>query len=491
VIGGFGLFLGIAAAISPWLTVALVASAVGLLIVSKFKAHYILWLIAFTIPFRFEYELADARLNLTELLALLLVALVLSRSFVKREFSWVTLPYKGILSVYLVCVLVAHAYGPEIEGIAQGIWHLYKNAIALPLLYFVVFASIKSRRQVKIAAGVLIVATALSSIVGSVQTFSGGRYLTGHGANGNLRYLGILSRYPSEDIFLYSLLARGPSYVPGTDIFRAHGGLTNHINFGAFLSTVLLLTLSLFLYSRSLKNQVLLGVSIILMVGCLLFTFSRAAWVASAASSLLMISLMRKTKTFLFVVMIGLTFLMLVLILLPIVTEILPPFFLGRTTSILTPGQTPEMQGRFAAWRQALRWIEGRPLLGMGTHKVKGTIMGHTVPSSHNIFLDVAYTQGLIALGSLLLLLYMFAKDALCLHNRSDSRYFQGLGLGILGGLAAFVIAGMFSSLLAYLDTAGLFWFVAGLLVAARRVSLGRREVGPHRNLDRFGTGMR
>lgn len=474
--GVLGLFLGIAAAISPRLAVALVASAVGLLIILKAKAHHVVWLIAFTIPFRFEYELASVRVNWTELLALLLAGLVLLRSFTERDFTWIKLPYKGLFSLFLMCGLIARVLGPEVEGIAQGVWHLYRTVIALPLLYFVVFASVRSERNLKITIGALITSFTLSSGVGIVQTLSGGKYLTGQGAYGNLRFLGIFPPYPSDaQEIARSYVGRisDVTHVPRTNIFRAHGGFTTHNYFAIGLVVVLATSTSLFLHTRSTKKKLLLGIAGIIQGLGLIFTFSRGGWIGFVISLVMIILSVRKRPGYLLVLK-GMTLAALAIAFLVIVILMSPPPLVERAASILNPSEASEMQARFIAWSKSLRGIEEHPLWGHGTGGVEGVLMfGHSV-TSHNIFLSVAYERGLIGLGALLYLVFSFVRDAFCLYYRNKkgvNRYLHGLGLGMFAGFTGFVVSGMLTSPILYPDGAVIFWFVAGLLVAVRRIS--------------------
>jgi hypothetical protein len=470
----FSLFLGVLAAVSPWLAVGLLGSAAGLLAILRAKTHYLMWLLAFTLAFQFEYELASIRFNWTELLALLLTCILISRSLVENDSTWLRLPHKGLFAVFLICGLIAQILGPGIESIAQGTWHLYKVVLAMPLLYFVAFVSIRSKRVLKTAVAILVISFTISSGVGIIQTLSGGRYLTGLGVYGNLRYLGIFPPFPSEVQEIMKNFVGTVSdltHVPNTAIFRAHGGFTNHNYFAVGLVMTLSITTSLWLYAQSSKRKLLLGVATIVQLLALILTFSRGGWVGFALSVTVIVLLVRKKPGYLLVLKtmiiggIGISLVIIAMLMLPTPLA-------TRATSILNPAEATEMQGRFEAWSTSLQEIQKHPVWGTGTSEVAGvTMFGHNV-TSHNIFLSIAYERGLIALVAFIFLLAVLARDSLRLvgKRKNDDLYLQGLGLGLLSGVTGFLAAGMLASPILYPESAALFWFTAGLLEAAVRI---------------------
>lgn len=469
--------VGLLAALSPVLGMVAVLALIIAALILKLDIRSILYLTILLVPFRFEWEITSYSIRLTpfDLLIAYLAFVTLPWSLVRRRiFEHLWVPHLGAFLAYLIVGLVARTLGPDFKDPVQGTWYLYKTVVEFPLLFVLAFAHLRTKEHVEKAVLILLVAMTTSAAMGMVQTATSGRLLSGHSVHGNLRYLGLFPPYSSERkaaFAPYMGIFPNPAYLPGTTVFRAHGGADNHINFGAALSATAPLTLALLLRSRPRRRQRWLAVSFALQSLALYLTFSRAAWMAYLAAVLLVAFLPYlkrwiRVSTFvrrlvLVIIIIGASGLAYLL---------LPKGLQDRMATLLNPLDTPEMQSRMWVWKASIKQIASHPFLGVGTYRVVGVEFWGLAASSHHIFLSVAHTLGLPALFLFLYILIGLTVDAWCVYRQGKALEWSGIGLGLLAGLFGFVVAGMFSSVLIYEDTAILFWTMAGLAAAARQV---------------------
>lgn len=468
-----GVVLSILSTVSPLLSLGLVlAAGIGFYLASVGVQHTLL-LIALLVPFRFEYELLglSARVMPIDLLIGCALIATLLKVLLTRRISLLRVPHLSAFVTFLAWSTVSRVIGPEMHSPVQGVWYIYKNTIEFPLLYILLFANLRNTSQIERLLKALILSSTLSAMIGIVQTVTGGEYLTGRGLHGNLRYLGFLMPYSSDLRAMYApYLGRlsGIMFIQGTRVFRAHGGLANHIDLGAFLSTALPLTITLFLKARSRRARILTSGMAAVQALALLFTFSRAAWVAIAAAVLLILVLTR-SKRILTIMFVSLLILGIVVI---VAAKLNLTAQLGeRFSSIFDPTSAPAMQARFRVWNKSLEDIARNPFVGRGTDRVGEEMFWGIVASSHNVFLNVAYAEGIIALMALLVLVAYLYREGWQLYKRGDDRFLRAVGLGGLASLTGFITAGIFSSLLSYPGPEGLFWMMAGILASASRLA--------------------
>ena len=456
----------------------------------------LLILLAAFLPFFIQVEMAGARVGPNVVLVTAAVLFLLWEFLgLPSQFNWrsllshlASIPRWPVLAAFLSWSVLAVALGPGINGRVQGVWHVYRNAVEMPLVFGIVYLAVRSKGFARQLCLVLIGSATLSAAVGIIQSLSNGAWLTGLGPRGNMLYLGFLVPYPSE-IRTYMQRANPVEIaqlylLPGSDILRAYGGLTRHIYLGALLATVGGLTLGFVLNSQSRRNQLLLGGAFLIQCLGLAFTYSRSAevtmlvlvglglWIASGGFRL------RKR-----VVVAG-----ALLFLIASGTVVLaegrdlavrlarssqssgaksPSLGValeeGRLSStVLDPEGDAQVGGRLELWRTTLQRIIQRPLLGYGYGTVQVPKWGDVSP--HNIFLSIPYTFGIVALVLFLVLWLSFIWDSFWMGLRQQ----EPLAIGLFLALVGFTLTGLFSSTIAIPDTAPLFWFSAGLLEAIR-----------------------
>jgi O-antigen ligase len=226
------------------------------------------------------------------------------------------------------------------------------------------------------------------------------------------------------------------------------------------------------------KVKILLIILIFLLLACLALTYTRSAWIGILTSfSLGVCYLFRKLfpgeKKILLLIFAGL-FLMFL--------------FLPRTMKVgsalsenlnFPPDQpiqervisTESVLIRGKLWEEALSIIEDFPLLGAGLNtysrvavNYKMSQYGGTYP--HNSFLQMAAETGILGLLSFLWILFEFFKGGFFYLHKINNP----LVLGLLCGIAAFLVQSFADTNLYALQSVVLFWFMLGLTAAVTKI---------------------
>ena len=219
-----------------------------------------------------------------------------------------------------------------------------------------------------------------------------------------------------------------------------------HYNdFGAYLVVVLSLA---FVYSfKDKKHFIRFLFLIIILFFCILFTYSRGAWLGFL-SSVLFSSFFLKRKYFIFLVLFFLVFI------------IFNPML--RERLIFTFSNTGDA-GRFCLWKATILMIKDNPFLGKGI----GTFMDYLpiydkelgYQYAHNSYLQIAAETGVFSLLFFVLFIFsiLYTNIKIFIKNKNL------LVLAINSAIFGYSVHSFFDTQFYGLQTATLFWVILGL----------------------------
>lgn len=463
--------------IAPLYAALLVLLAVGGLVFIGLlqRPHLVLYGLVFFMPYAAGIsveQLAGAELTPLTVLAGLLLAILGIRFLVLGRLYLI--PSMVPWLVFILVSFVSFALGPQITGLLQGVWALYRLVVVNALLYFAINTLWRSTAQAQRGLKILSYSAALAGLIAVVQTLSGGHLLGGFATN--QRYLGLF--FPISDQVLEgpsAQLASGHLYLAGTRIYRGHGTFFAANYFGAFLSVILCMTWGLFRGARGWRRW-WWGLVLGLQVGGVIATFSRSAWAAALAG--LGISVFaelwltggrrvvgRVLRVALLMVPIGLVVLIFVLQM-----ERVGEHFV----TLLTPWKVPEFQWRLRVWQLSIEGTLSHPLLGAGVPTILDVpwYFANQKFSSHNLFLSVAYTNGLVVFVLFVFFIWQWVYFAWRSAKRLKLFAKRMVAMGLLGAAVAFLVAGVGSSLMSIESIATLFWFMIGTTTVIRREAI-------------------
>jgi len=281
---------------------------------------------------------------------------------------------------------------------------------------------------------------------------------------------------------------------------RVMGTMGNPVSLGAYLVLVLPLSLALFLGQRespprSRFSHLIAWMALPLLVSCLVFTYSRAAWLASFASFgfllLLLLTLpvawpARRWRSLFplkrtLLLLVGVLAVFLIFQSLPKFTEFEGPSYspAERALSAVNLGEG-SIASRLLMWRISLRVVSDYPFFGSGPDTFALAIPPYRpveyervieetarFSSPHNDFLEVAATMGSFGALTYLWVVLSFLGVAFFLMRRVGDE----LGLLVAGLLAAalgYLIQVQFS--FHYICAAPLFWMLMGTTLALGKI---------------------
>jgi putative inorganic carbon (HCO3(-)) transporter len=330
----------------------------------------------------------------------------------------------GFVLINLISIFNSSYVYESLEG-------FFGKVMEYVLLYFVIVESINTKKQFRNLIAVMLFTCALIGIDGLFQQFFGFDFM------------------------------RQREYI---DFLRASFGNPGH--FGAWLSMVIPITLSLFLFgTKKWGNlRVFSGLLSLLLFSCLMLVGKRGPWVAFSGAVLL-IGLLRSKKL-----------LIIVLVCILLSPFILPEPWKGRVRSIFST-TNPSNRERFGFWKKTIVMIKDRPVFGHGINTFDSNWPKYRVGGKagiyypHNCYLQMAAETGIIGLGMFIWVMVMLFKTSISFLKKmkietEEDRFYQAFGLGILGGITGCLIHSFVDNNLYILLLATFFWVLVGLSIS-------------------------
>ncbi len=272
-----------------------------------------------------------------------------------------------------------------------------------------------------------------------------------------------------------------------------------------FLGAYLIMLIPLALSRIIKKVKIYYLFLLLLLFTCLIFTYSRAAWLGLSGSILLWIILTPKQLFFRFpkkMFYLSGTIILFIIVFLSfykflplknIHSSIFSPV-VDRINSI-TNLKERNIASRLSGWQSCLKMIKNNPLLGMGQDTFGINFRRYMSPSyetfsrrnvnagyAHNEFLQIIVTRGIIGLMIYLFLLFTFfqtgikiikKKDLSLTHSVKNSGQNPGrlcctgleiklLTAGLMGSATALLIQNQFS--FSILTTSVIFWLLVSFI---------------------------
>ena len=201
------------------------------------------------------------------------------------------------------------------------------------------------------------------------------------------------------------------------------------------------------------------------MIFCLVFTYSRAAWLA-VTLSMILLGLFRSKK----------------LLVIMLITVLILPFIAShytrqRLSSIVEP--SPGDNVRFTLLREALNIAEDFPFLGSGLNTYAAIAPYYKLAEDtgcypHNSYLHMLAESGTLGLVSFLLILIILFRTSMKNAKRINDKFYGAVLMGLLAGLFGFLVHSFLDVNIYSLQLGNLMWFIMGLIIAVQRVSFQR-----------------
>ena len=222
----------------------------------------------------------------------------------------------------------------------------------------------------------------------------------------------------------------------------------------AVLNVWVLFAAGHFFYTKEKPMKIILGLYILSALGLIYLTSSRGGWLGLAGGIFLFgLMFLKKRYPGWFKKSLGYlkrpAYLIGFIIIVAAVLA-LAVFVLVKISNQPTHG--PIMSSRTFLWNPAITAIKESPWIGNGPYayilyylRENSIPNNHLFDYAHNIYLDTLASSGIIGLIALIGILIVIYKVLFKFLSEKDSYLFY-LGLGVFGGLSAFLIHGLFDS---------------------------------------------
>ena len=316
------------------------------------------------------------------------------------------------------------------------------------LSYFLVVNLIRGTDWIKRCIGCLACSTVLVSLYGIYQYF----------------FSSLNSKWQDTEMF---------DSISG----RVVSTLENPNVLGEFLIMAIPFFFCFFFLQKGFSKKTLTLVPLGIVGLCLIFTWSRGAWLGLILGALLFLLMYnRKSLTVMFFALFGI----------PALPYVLPENILLRFTSIGNLADSSTSY-RVYIWKGTLRMIRDYFVSGIGTGvNVFPTIYPRysyggieTAPHSHNLFLEITVELGIFGLIAFLAIVICFAKQSFhanTLNGAPRERLFTIAGFS---GIVAVLAQGMTDYVWYNYRVLLWFWLITGLTCAAARAARRQDAVRP------------
>ncbi len=279
---------------------------------------------------------------------------------------------------------------------------------------------------------------------------------------------------------------RGYQYSRLTASFSAANGLA------AWLIVIIPLVMGIFIWVKVMHStlKVALFILILMLLNCLLLTYSRGAWLGIMVAAIVMSyyvlrnsKLKTKIHYLYFAICLFLIFLFVSKLINVKMRKIEKVNFdSGQTVGERIKSVIKINEGaslvRINLWKESLMMLRDHPFIGCGINTYSIVAPAYKVSESggiypHNSFLQKSAETGLLGLFAFLWILFSFFKIGLQhLHIRKDM-----LVLGLLSGILAFLVQSIFDNHLYSLQLVVLFWYMLGLTIAVINLEADRIKI--------------
>lgn len=247
---------------------------------------------------------------------------------------------------------------------------------------------------------------------------------------------------------------------------RVFSILTSPNILGSLMTLALPLTLSFGAISESNKKKVLFYFLALMMTGCLVFTFSRGAWIGFGVAILAYVFLKDKR-------------LLIPVIILGLLAIVLVPGIANRITYMLSPEyiESSLRGGRLVRWITGLKILEGTPVFGVGLGHFGGAVAinnelsylvgTETVETFYmdNYYLKTAVETGLFGLFAFVMLMYQIIINGLRTIRITTDKASKELEIGIFAGLFGVIVHNFVENVFEVPMMTSCFWLLVAVLM--------------------------
>jgi len=235
----------------------------------------------------------------------------------------------------------------------------------------------------------------------------------------------------------------------------------------AFYAEYSLVLLGLIFFDKLKRRRLLFMMILLANTYCLMFSFSRGAYLAGLVGGIFVLFVARrKYLPLLFALALGGLF---------VAPRVLPVSVVERIDMTMEKENDgvggdakfdSSAEARLDFWAYAIDVFKANPVFGRGFDTF---IRSHPERmDTHNMYLNVLAEMGLVGGTILMLLFFLSFRDGWKLYRVSEERFLRGLGLGFSGCVIACMISNIFGNRWTYVPLSTYYWVFWGLVMRGR-----------------------
>ncbi len=255
------------------------------------------------------------------------------------------------------------------------------------------------------------------------------------------------------------------------------GGVFDEPNYlAAFFNYYMFLPLGFLLLNRNRLKYWTLLIPFLICFRGLMVSFSRAGYLAFAASSYAIAFF--RSRFSLFFVVLATVAVLLNPALLPEGIRYRMAQTIQKSSAQMEAAESGASSldqsagDRIKLWHASVAMIQEHPFLGIGYHLFESKVMhywtGTRTYNPHNTYLHIAVEMGIPTLIIFLWILGLVFWNTLRLYKTSHDLFAKALALGFLGGLFGFLVSNLYGARFNSSEMSSYFWILCALIMRLR-----------------------
>ncbi|MTI71510.1 MAG: polymerase [Firmicutes bacterium] len=230
---------------------------------------------------------------------------------------------------------------------------------------------------------------------------------------------------------------------------------------GSIMTLTIPMGLSLVYAERKYLKKIFFAISTIAMTGCLVFTFSRGAWIGFIVAMVIFVLLKDKR-----LIIPGIVFIIIIIIFVPSVTDRMAYMMSEHYISRSLEG------GRLIRWLTGIEMLKESPLLGVGLGHFGGAVaMNNNIPGT--FYMDNFYLKTAVEMGILGLLAYFYLMYQVVIWSYRtliilEDKYLKNIIIGALSGMTGVLAHNFVENVFEVPMMVTYFWILAGIIMFLR-----------------------
>lgn len=247
---------------------------------------------------------------------------------------------------------------------------------------------------------------------------------------------------------------------------RVFSILTSPNILGSLITLCLPLCLSFGAISNTKKSKALFYILALTMSACLIFTFSRGAWIGFGVAVLIYVFLKDKR-------------LLIPAVVLGVLAVLLVPGISNRISYMLSPEyiESSLRGGRLVRWLTGLQILQGTPLFGVGLGHFGGAVamnndLSYLVGTEmtktfymDNYYLKTAVETGIFGLLAFVMLMYQVIINSIRTIRITKDKVSKELEIGIFAGLFGVIVHNFVENVFEVPMMTSCFWLLTAVLM--------------------------